>query len=52
MTTATAIANPNLASSNIQQGNSIELTARLILGQGISLAEVLFAGKIGTKQIT
>jgi hypothetical protein len=40
VTTATAIANPNLASSNIQQGNSIELTARLVLAAK-SLADLL-----------
>jgi hypothetical protein len=40
-----------LLSSSRQQVNSIELTARVVLGQGMSFAEVLFTGKTGTKQI-
>ena len=39
-------------SSNVDWQNSVELTARFVLGRGISLAEVLFAGKTRTKQIT
>jgi hypothetical protein len=38
-------------SSSRQQGNMIELMARVVLGQEISLAEVLFTGKTRTKQI-
>ena len=38
-------------SLNVDWQNSVELTVRLVLGQGISLAEVLFSGKSKTNQI-
>jgi hypothetical protein len=39
-------------SSNIAWQNSIGLTARFVFRRGISIADVLFAGKTRTKQIT
>lgn len=50
MTTATAQANLNLASSNRQQVNSIELTARLVLAAKLSLADMLFSKANQLKQ--
>lgn len=51
ISTVTALACANIVFIKYSGRNSVELTARFVLEEGISLAEVLFSGKSKINQI-